>query len=64
VKQSQCIGEVIDTSKVELIPISEAKIFKYGVEDVTGPIPQITEEKKKYLLDNFNCPVDDPIVKK
>jgi hypothetical protein len=51
VKPSQCIGEVNDTSKVELIPVGEAKIFKYGVEDVTGPIPQITEEKKNYLLE-------------
>jgi transposase InsO family protein len=63
VKPSQCIGEVIDTSKVELIPVNEAKIFKYGVEEATGPIPLISDEKKKFLLENFNCPVNDPMVR-
>lgn len=63
VKPSQCIGEVIDTSKVELIPVNEAKIFKYGVEEATGPIPLISDEKKKFLLENFNCPVNDPMIR-
>ena len=63
VKPSQCIGSVMDTSKINLIPVEEAKIFQFQNSDITGPIPVITEEKKNYLLGNFNCPNTDPVIR-
>ena len=64
VKNSQCVGEVIDTSKIKLIPVEEAKIFKYGSNETTGPIPTISDQKRKYLLEHFNCPTNDPSIRK
>jgi hypothetical protein len=64
VKQTKCIGEVIDMSKVKLIPVNEAKFFKYGIEESTGPVPAISEEKRNYLLEHFNCPAANTIVRK
>ena len=53
-----------DTSTVELLPVKEAKIFKFGSEESTGPILEISDEKCAYLLEHFKCPTSDPQMKK
>ena len=64
VKPSQTLGEVLDTSGLPVLPVDEAKIFAISDSGTTGPIPAVTDAKRDYLLQNFQCPVDDPVLRK
>ena len=55
-KPSQEIGEVIDTSEVQIIPVSEARIASFGNDEMTGAIPEATNEKLTFLKENITCP--------
>lgn len=60
IKPSQTVGEITDTSKMQVIPIQEAKIATFGNPIQTGTITTPSREKAIYLKENFNCPVDIP----
>ena len=55
-KPSQKIGEVMDTSEVQIIPVSEARISSFGNDNMTGAIPAVTSEKLAFLNANIQCP--------
>lgn len=57
-KPDQVAGEVTDTSSIKVMPMHEAKIASFGTPDKTGPIDPPSEDKLKYLKENFNCPLD------
>ena len=59
-KPIQTIGEVTDTSAIQVIPVDEAKICSFGNPAKTGQIPPASPEKLAYLKENFNCPMDTP----
>jgi hypothetical protein len=50
--------------KDKINTVDEAKIFKCGIDETIGPVQTVSEEKIKYLLEHFNCPTTDPIVRK
>ena len=58
IKPTQTVGEVTDTSSIQVIPVEEARIASFGTPATTGPISQPGQEKLKYLKENFNCPKD------
>ena len=59
-KPSQTIGEVFDTSTLQVVPVQEAHIASCATGNATGPIPAPTKEKYDYLLENFRCPPETP----
>ena len=62
-KPSENIGEVIDTSEVLIVPVSEAKIASFGLENATGPIHCATPDKISFLNEHFKCTANDHLVK-
>ena len=63
VKPSQTLGEVLDTSGLPVLPVDEAKIFSMSDSGTTGPVTAPTDVKRQYLLEHFNCPVEDQSVR-
>ena len=60
-KPSQSVGQVTDTSQIQIIPVHEARIASFGDAAQTGPVAVADLDKLQYLKENFNCPLDsDP----
>ena len=57
-KPTQTVGEITDTSNIEVIPVDEARISSFGNPAQTGPIAAATPEKTQFLRENFNCPLE------
>ena len=60
IKPTHSVGTITDTSAMEILPVSEAKIATFGTPAQTGPITPPGKEKLEYLKENFNCPLDTP----
>ena len=60
IKPTHSVGTITDTSAMEILPVSEAKIATFGTPAQTGPIIPPGKENLEYLKENLNCPLDTP----